>query len=514
MRDPRVTHNYLAVSATHREPGLNVEGIVDLGLLVDKSSIITATRQAEPNSDEATGKEEVDYLYKKERQVGGTLSFARLQPQHLAVLAAFALGQCTSAEVAAGVYLHTITPIQGDLDEARSNPTLTGVQRLGRDLLTSLFTSLLVDELTLTAEKNAWPKLTGALKGTGKMQRNLVTITAAGLGNATSVNLEHKVAGSDVAGRLAAVHQVRWRKTGQDYWQPVTVVSASSANPAVVTIRPPVAAADAGAYEVIYVPEETTALLTGSATSAPTYDQTADTSLLADTAQTMIASEHAGRWLVLTDGAATGRYFQIVDNGVADITVAGDLVGAGVDSGDAYVIRQFGWLPMPARVSEPPLYVSNIKAVIGGAWDGTDFLGGRRMAHDRVSITWSFKNGSVVEVTPGAGQNQVATSALRGRREQTVEISRDMKEAVYQVMADGEFTTFGLMLEATGGEIGSTGYNYLAKVIYPMCALTKAEAKVDGERLGETLSLQVLESDDYPSVIVQIQNAWPSYAQA
>lgn len=514
MRDNRATHNLLAVSATHREPGLNQEGILDLALAIEKSDFIKATRDGEPNTDEATGKEEASYVYKKERKVEASLNFKRLQPQHLGLLAAYGLGQCVSAEVVAGVYQHTITPIAGDLDACRSNPTFTAAQKLGNGVLKSLFASLMVDELTLKAERGGWPTLTGKVVGTGKLERNLLTETVSALGNVTSLTLSHKVEGSDAATRLAAVHQVRYNKTGEAFWRPVTVTAASSAPAAVLTIVAPLGTASAGTYEVIYVPDEDTAQITGSATSAPTYDQTADTSLLADTAQTMIADEHIGRWVVFTSGAALGRFFKVSDNGVSDLTVSGNLVAAGVASADAYVVRQFGWLPLPARVAEPPLYVSQFRVVIGGVWDGSAFQGGRGMGSDLSGLTWSVKNGLKPEVTPGAGQSQVANQAMRARREQTLEISRQMKDAVYQLLADGDFSTFGLMAEATGGPIGSTGHNYTMQIIFPALALKSAESKLDTERLGETLQVLILEGDNYPSVIVKVQNAWPGYAQA
>jgi len=514
MRDNRATHNLLAVSATHREPGLNEEGILDLALLVEKGDFIKAPREGEANTDEATGKEEASYIYKKERKVEASLNFKRLQPQHLAFLAAYGLGQCVSTLVEAGVYLHTITPIQGDLDFYRSNPTFTAAQKLGDGVLKSLFASLMVDELTLKFDKGAWPSLTGKLAGTGKIERNLVTESVSGLGNVTSITLGQKVEGADAAGRLAAVHQVCFNKTGETFWRPVTVSAASSAAHAVLTTTAPLGTADAGTYEVIYVPDEDSALLTGSATSAPTHDQTAGTSLLADTAQTMIADEHIGRWLVFTAGAALGRFFKIVDNGVADLAVTGNLTAAGVVLGDAYLVRQFGWLPLPSKVAEPPLYVSAFKVTIGGEWDGANFQGGRVMGYDLGGGTWLLKNGLKPELTPGAGQSQVANQAMRGRREQTLELSRQMKDAVYQLMADGDFSTFGLIVEATGGKIGSTSHDYSMKVIFPMAALKGAEAKLDGERLGETLQVQILEGNSYPSVIVQLKNAWPAYAQA
>jgi hypothetical protein len=159
--------------------------------------------------------------------------------------------------------------------------------------------------------------------------------------------------------------------------------------------------------------------------------------------------------------------------------------------------------------------VTDFKVVIGGEWDGSAIQGGRVMDYDLPSITWSLKLGQAVTLAPGSGNSQVGSVVLRKGREQTLEISRQMKEAVFQLMADADFQTFAVQLEANGGLIpDSNGHHYLARVTFPMVALRGADPKVEDERLAESLQLAVLESDTYPSVIVQVQNAWPSYAQA
>ncbi len=513
MRNPQATHNLLAVSASKREPGLNEPQAVDTLLRVALGDAIKTTPQIETNADEITGKEEPDTLYALGAAVEGQLTFSRAQPQHLALLAAYGLGQCSSAAAGSG-YLHTITPLAGYLEAGRSNPTLTAVQRLGDSQFKRLYASLMVDSLSLSAEKGGWLKISAALKGSGKTATNLAEEDVAGDSDATTITLaRNAVEGDSAQARLDSVHQVRWRKSGDSYWQEVECAAVSSATPAVLTITPPnPSASDAGTYRVLYVPDEDTALETGSATADPPND---DTGVLTDSAATMTEGVHPGRCLVMTSGQAAGRWWPISGNTATSITCAGvNLYSAGVRSGDSYLVRQFGWLPMPGTlVAEPPLRVSQLRVVYGGQWDGSEFRGGRTVAYELSSVQWTLNNKLRVETTPGAGQARIANLMEREGREQSLTLSRRLVDAVLQQrLGDQEPEYFGLHLVAEGPEYES-GYRYLVELILPRVALQAADLGLDGRLLSESVTLAVLEDDTHGSVIVRVRNTVPAYAQ-
>ena len=511
MRNTQATHNILAVSASKAEPALNEVQELDTAMLVAMGDILKLSPTTETNKDEAIGKEEADTIYNLGGIVEGTLNFEKCQPQHLAFLAAYALGVVSTAAAGTG-YAHTITPIAGDLSAGRSNPSFTAAQKLGDTIIKRLFGSCFVDSLTLSFEKDAWVKAVGGIKGTGLMQSNMVREQVAGDSDDTQVTLSaNAVEGASAEARVDSVHQVRWKKTGDDYWQDVRFSAVSDATPAVITISAPDAGnSDAGAYEVLYVPDEDTALETGSASADPPDDASG---VITDSAATLVADEQIGRWLVMTSGTASGRSWKISDNDATTITCAGyNLYAAGVRSGDSYQIVQFGWLPLPGRVSEPPLRTSQMMVVLGGAWDGSDFQGGRILANELKSVSWTLNNTITPELTAGSGLSRVANRALRAGREQTVSLGRDLVEAIMQQRLDDEEPEyFGLKVVGTGPEY-EAGHAYQVEVIWPRVSLLSAEASLDERRLGEQVELAVLEDDTYGSVIVRVTNKVASYA--
>jgi hypothetical protein len=205
IRNFLATHNLLAVSANRREVAMNTEQELDTTLLVDLNCAFNYQAVKFPNREELTGKEEADRLYNWGGKVAGALSFSRGQPQHFAFLLAYSLGAVATAPAGVQGYRHTIRPISGEVDEARSNPSFTAAMRFGRQVLTRRFASCFVDQVKVEFPKDGWAKISGTIKGSGKVSDNTRVEEVAGPFNATSLTLAAEgVDGDDQAQRLSA----------------------------------------------------------------------------------------------------------------------------------------------------------------------------------------------------------------------------------------------------------------------------------------------------------------------
>lgn len=153
MRSVQTTHNLIAVSALLRETAINVEQTLDTGMLCDRSSMPVWEPKKESNADEATGKEEPDTLYDLGADLNFGMEFGKMQAQHFGLIASYGLGVSTPAAAGTG-HRHTIIPIDGDLDAARSNPSLSLGFRAGKRLVTDLYASLFVDTFTLSFSRS------------------------------------------------------------------------------------------------------------------------------------------------------------------------------------------------------------------------------------------------------------------------------------------------------------------------------------------------------------------------
>lgn len=255
MRSIRANHNVIAVSAYSKETAINTEQTLDLTLLASVGDIILAEPRRETNTDELTGREEADTIYDLGRTAALGLNFPKAQPQHFAFLYAYALGLIASTAAGTG-YLKTITPITDDLDTARSLPSFTGGQRLGKTIAKERFASLFVNGVTATFARDDWCKVTGEVIGTGKMDKSVVEETITAAENAVSLTLAaNGVAGSTAQERLDAIHRIRV-ETSTGVWEEVDFSAVSSATPAEITITPPGATADNKTYKVLYAPVE------------------------------------------------------------------------------------------------------------------------------------------------------------------------------------------------------------------------------------------------------------------
>lgn len=254
-RSYMATHNLIAVSANTGETAINTEQTLDTTMLCALGDVINMEHRRESNENEATGKEEADSIYDLGALSNATFNFEKAQPQHFAFLIAYALGAISTAAAGSG-YQHTITPIDGDLDDDRSLPSFTAAQRYGDTVLRRRFASMFVDSFTATFAKDAWCKIVGNIKGTGKVTTNVNEEVISAAKNATSLTLSaNAVHGSTAAERLQNVQRIRVElSTG--VWTEVAYSAVSAATPAVISISAPGATADLVNYRVLYIPTE------------------------------------------------------------------------------------------------------------------------------------------------------------------------------------------------------------------------------------------------------------------
>jgi len=425
MNNPRANLNLLAVSANAKETAINTAQTLDTSLLCGVDDYINLEPRRENNASEMNGREEPDTIYDLGSLAGGTLNFGKLQPQHAAFLLAFGLGSVATAAAGAG-YRHTITPIAGDLDEARSNPSFTAAQRLGNAIAKRRFCSGFVDTVSITFSEDDWVKGSGTIKYTGKFDSTIVEETVSALNNATSLVLAaNAVHGATAEERLANVHVVRAAAAGGQYEFPV-VSAVSAATPAVITI------------------------------------------------------------------AALGG------DGLSNI-----------DYKILYVPTEPAWATFPARVTETPLRVSQACLYVGGAWDGSAFVGGKALGPTLKSFEYSLQNNLQVGFTMCAG-GTYGGKGLRGNRNQTIKLTRELRDFLLQnYITQNE--TFGLHVLCEGAEF-DTGHKYTLEMIFPLMGILNSPISSNNGRVAEAGDLQVLEDATYGSVIARVKNMVSAYA--
>lgn len=257
IRNFLATHNLLAVSATQQETALNQEQELDTTFLVDLNTVINYRALKTANRDEITGKEEADRLYDLGGTVAGSLAFSRAQPQHFAFLLAYALGEVSTGPAGTSGYRHVIRPRSGEMDQARSNPSFTAAMRFGRQVMKQRFASCFVDLVRVEFAKDGWAKITGGVKGTGKVTENTEVEEVTAAYNADSLPLaENGVEGSSTAERLANVQAIKVLNLATQAWDEVNYTAVSEDTPAVVTITPPGGSSSPTTYRIYYLPRE------------------------------------------------------------------------------------------------------------------------------------------------------------------------------------------------------------------------------------------------------------------
>ena len=255
MNTPRAKHNLFAVSANTAETAINTEQATDTTLLIDIGDVLNLDPRRETNADELTGMEEPDRVDSLGGLSGITMNFNKAQVQHFAFLMAYGLGSVATVAAGSG-YEHTITPIGAEVDRDRSLPSFTGVFRYGDSILKRRVASLFVDGLTATFAKDAWVKLVGTVKGTGKATGNVVEESITAALNATTLTLAaNAVHGATAQDRLDSIHRIV-AETSSGVWTEVAFSAVSSATPAAITITAPGGVATDITYKVLYVPTE------------------------------------------------------------------------------------------------------------------------------------------------------------------------------------------------------------------------------------------------------------------
>lgn len=257
VRNFLATHNLLAVSANHQETAINTEQALDTTFLVDLNTVLNYRALKTANREEVTGKEEANRLYDLGGTVAGSLAFSRAQPQHFAFLLGYALGEVKSSPVGTGGHLHVIRPRSGEVDLARSNPSFTAAMRFGGQVMKRRFSSCFVDQVRVEFAKDGWAKITGVVKGTGKVTDNTQVEEVTAAYNTASLTLAtNGVEGLNAADRLANVQAVKVLNPTTQAWDEVNYTVVSGGTPAVVTITPPGGSSASTIYRVYYLPRE------------------------------------------------------------------------------------------------------------------------------------------------------------------------------------------------------------------------------------------------------------------
>lgn len=422
MLNARANLNLMAVSANAKETAINTPQDLDTALLIDAGDYLNLDVRRENNADEANGREEADVIYDNGATASGNFTFNKLQPHQAAFMLAFGLGNVVTTAAGSG-YLHTITPMQGDVDMDRSNPSFTAAQRIGQTINKRRLASCFIDSLSLTFATDDWVKGSAAIKATGLYSDTVIEEEVTALDNVTSLTLAGAVQGSTATERIDSVQVVRAVVGGGMEFATVTAVSA--ANPAVLTITSLGGTGASVTYKVLYTPTEP------------------------------------------------------------------------------------AWATFPARVTESPLRVSQACLYLGGAWNGTAFVGGKAIGSEIKSFEYSLSNNLNVAFTLCAG-GAYAGKAFREGRNQTVKLSREMRNMMLQhYMRANEY--FGLHLLCEGDEF-DTGHNYTVELIFPRMGILSAPMSTDGKKIAEAGDLQVLQDGTYGSVIARVKNMASAYA--
>ncbi|MFA5753988.1 MAG: hypothetical protein WC905_01325 [Patescibacteria group bacterium] len=245
-----------AVSANLRETAINTEQTLDTTMMFDIGDIAKVEARRQDNSNQAIGKEEPDLIYDNGALTSLAANASMAMPQHFAFMLGYGLGNVASAGLGDG-YKHTITPIEGGLDEDRENPSFSLAQRYGKTIGKILFASMFVDQVTATFRKDDWVKIAGQFKGTGKHTLDVESETVEALDNATSLTLDaNGVAGATAAARLDNIQEIKVELTS-GVWTQVEFSAVSAETPAVITIS---SAGGAGEltvnYKILYRPTE------------------------------------------------------------------------------------------------------------------------------------------------------------------------------------------------------------------------------------------------------------------
>ena len=253
MRDIHATHNLIAVSANARETAINTEQTLDTTMLCSIDDTANLEPRREHNGSQPTGKEEPDTIYDLGATGSLPLSFEMAQPQHFAFLLGYGLGSVSTAARGDG-YRHTITPITGDLDALRSNPSFTAAMRYGSTVLKRRLASLVINSIEATFAADDWVKIKGEAISTGKVTESVTEESITAAENVTTLTLAtNGVQGSTAAERLDNVHRIVV-ELSSGVWTEVAYSAVSAAAPAAITITAPGEGVTERTFKVLYAP--------------------------------------------------------------------------------------------------------------------------------------------------------------------------------------------------------------------------------------------------------------------
>ena len=254
MLNPRASLNLTALSAGHQETAINTPQTLDQSIVLTDSDYFNLDPRRETNADEMTGKEEPDQIYDNGMLASGSFTFNKMSPNQAAILLAYGLGSCTTAAAGTG-YKHTITPIDADVDTARSNPSFTVAQRIGKTITKRRLASCFVDSLSMTFNADDWVKGSGSIKTTGSHEDTVIEETVTSTESTISLTLSaNAVQGATEAERIDNVQVVRALVGGGYVFAHVNAVSADT--PAVIAIDPVDSGSDALDFKIMYIPTE------------------------------------------------------------------------------------------------------------------------------------------------------------------------------------------------------------------------------------------------------------------
>ena len=255
MLNNRANLNLLAVSAMTGETAINTPQDLDLSLMVDVGDYLNLDVRRENNADEADGREEPSVIYDNGATASGQLTFNKLQPHQAGFMLAYGLGNVTTTSAGSG-YLHTIIPLQGDVDLARSNPSFTAAQRVGQTINKRRLASCFIDSITMTFAADAWVTGSAAVRATGQFTDTVTEEIVSALDNATTLTLTaNGVQGATAQDRLDSVQVVRAVVGGGMKF--ATITGVSDASPAVLTIESlGGAGTETVEYRILYTPIE------------------------------------------------------------------------------------------------------------------------------------------------------------------------------------------------------------------------------------------------------------------
>jgi hypothetical protein len=129
--------------------------------------------------------------------------------------------------------------------------------RFGRQVLKKRFASCFIDQVRVDFPKDGWAKITGTVKGSGKVADNTQVEEVSAAYNATSLTLgPNGVEGANAAERLSNVQAVQVLNPATQAYDEVAYQAVSGATPAVLTITPPGDSGVLTTYHIYYLPRE------------------------------------------------------------------------------------------------------------------------------------------------------------------------------------------------------------------------------------------------------------------